>query len=65
MMPELQYHNKTDLSRFAGQWIAILHGDVVAHGTELKDVYEAAEKIARRERPLYTWVPVKDASLIL
>lgn len=41
-----------DLDDYAGKWVAVVRGGVVASGTNAKKVYEEAKKKHPKEEPL-------------
>ena len=65
MTDELQYYSKTDLSKYAGEWIAILDHEVIAHGKDLKKVYSEANEKAKGKEPFFMKVPKSEQTLIL
>jgi Family of unknown function (DUF5678) len=40
-----------NLAVYAGQWVAVLHRTILAHGNDLKAVYAEAIEKARRVHP--------------
>jgi len=44
-----------DEDKFAGEYIAVVRGKIVTHGSNPERVFEAAKKISRK--PLFTKVP--------
>ncbi|MHB1868753.1 MAG: DUF5678 domain-containing protein [Nitrososphaerales archaeon] len=65
MATELQYYSKHDLSRFAGEWIAILDNEVISNGKVLKDVYAEANSKAKGKKPFFIRVPEFRDEMIL
>ncbi len=57
MTTELQYYSKNDFSTYAGEWIAILDGEVISHGKNLKQVYAEANSKSKQEKPFFIRVP--------
>lgn len=48
------------LERFAGKWVAVLDGKVIAHGTDARKVYDEALKKSNGREPLLFRVPSED-----
>ena len=44
-----------DEDKFAGEYIAVVRGKIVTHGSNPQKVFETAKKISRK--PLFTKVP--------
>lgn len=67
MATELQYYSQHDFSNYAGEWIALLDHEVIAHGKILKEVYaEANEKAkGKKSAPFFLQVPRSPDALIL
>jgi hypothetical protein len=65
MTTELQYYHKTDLTKYAGEWIAILKDEVIAADKDLRIVYAKANSISKDQRPFFIRVPVMDETIIL
>ena len=38
------YFLKADLGRYIGEWIAIVDDEVVAHGNDVKKIYEESKR---------------------
>jgi len=55
------YYIKTDLEKYLGEWIVIIDDDVVAHGKDVKKVYNDAKAKYPRKRPLLAKVPEEKA----
>jgi hypothetical protein len=49
--------SEEDLSLFAGQWIAVLNEEIVAHNNSFKEVYKYVKENYPRERPLIGKLP--------
>ncbi|RLF49186.1 MAG: succinyl-CoA synthetase subunit alpha [Thermoplasmata archaeon] len=59
-----EFYIKADLSEYAGKWIAIVDGKVVASGDDPEHVYMSAEKSAKDKEISLAYVP-RDELLIL
>lgn len=48
-MVETEYNAYIDIdpTDYLGQWVAIFHGKVIAHGTDPKKVYKEASKVSK------------------
>ncbi len=57
------YFMRTNVDAFVGQWVAICNQQIVAHGNNVKKVFEEAKKICPRERPLLTRRPDKETMI--
>lgn len=49
--------SEEDISKYAGEWIAVINNKIVSHGESLKEVYESAKKEYPQERPLIGKLP--------
>ena len=56
---------KSDLSKYIGEWIAIVDDKIVAHGKDVKKIYEEAKKNYSKKRPLITKVPEKETMILI
>lgn len=65
MTQEFEFYSVTDMSEYAGKWVAILGNQVIASGDDLKTVYEEAKKKAGNKEPLFTRIPKEQETLIL
>ncbi len=65
MTHEFEFYSVTDMSRYAGKWVAILDKEVIASGDDLKQVYEEAMKKAGNKEPLFARIPKEQETLIL
>ncbi len=65
MTQEFEFYSVTDMSEYAGKWVAILGNKVIASGDDLKRVYEEAKKKAGNKEPLFTRIPKEQETLIL
>ncbi len=59
-----EFYINADLSEYAGKWIAIVDGKVVASGEDPEDVYMRAEERAQGREISLAYVP-RDELLIL
>ena len=59
-----EFYINANLSEYAGKWIAIVDGQVVASGEDPEKVYIEAEKIAKGREISLAYVPT-DELLIL
>ncbi len=59
-----EFYINADLSEYAGKWIAIVDGKVVASGDDPEYVYMSAEKVARGREISLAYVP-RDELLVL
>jgi hypothetical protein len=65
MATELKYYSQTDFSEYAGEWIALLDRQLLAHGKILKEVYAEATSKAKGKTPFFVMVPKSTDELIL
>ena len=65
MSEEFMYYSETDLSEYAGKWVAILGEKIIVSGDDFKKVYKEAKKIAGDKEPLFTRIPKEEETLIL
>lgn len=65
MSQEFMYYSETDLSSYAGKWVAILGEKVIASGDDFKEVYKKAKAVAKDKEPLFTRIPKEEETLIL
>ena len=63
-MDNFEYFVKTDLSKFVGNWVAILNNKIIASGKNFKEVAEKADKAFPNQKPLFTKVPKKTARIL-
>lgn len=54
---------KLDLSKHAGEWIAICEGKIIAKGKDIKKVHDKAKEKYPSKRPLITKVPEKETMI--
>ncbi len=45
------------MTKYAGQWIAIINGKVIANGKSFKEVHKKAQSKYPNEKPLYGRIP--------
>jgi hypothetical protein len=65
MSQEFDFYSLTDMSEYAGKWVAILGKKVIASGDDLKQVHKEAKKKAGNKEPLFTRIPKEQETLIL
>lgn len=46
-----------NLAAYSGEWVAVLDRKILAHGGDLRRVYEVASEKAKPMRPLFYSVP--------
>lgn len=56
----LQSKTKKSLNRYAGEWVAFVNGDIVAHDKELAKVMGKVEKRRLQNKASVFLVPRKD-----
>ncbi len=61
---EFEFYVKADLSKYSGQYVAIVDDKVVASGDNAKEVMETATKKYPNKTPLLAKIP-KEEALIL
>lgn len=49
--------SEKDFSEYAGEWVAVLDGKIIAHSKNFKEVYNLAKKNFPKERPLIGKLP--------
>lgn len=52
------------LSKYAGEWIAVVDNNVVSHNKSFKEVYEYVKNNYPRERPLIGKLPEASPSVL-
>lgn len=57
IMSNFELLSQSDLTKYAGNWIAVLDGRVVAHGRSFKEVYQKVKSEHPNERPLIGKLP--------
>ena len=60
MVTNEEFYLKLDVKPYAGKWIALAKGSLVASGASAKTVLSEAEKVAPRSQILLNWVPTHD-----
>ncbi len=50
---------KMNVDRYIGQWVAICHEQIIAHGEDFKKVYHETKQKCPKERPFITRIPEK------
>lgn len=58
-----QFFMKTSMNQYVGEWVAICSQKVVAHGKDVKKVFNDAKEKCPKERPLLTRVPDKETMI--
>lgn len=56
---------KADLSKYIGEWIAIVDDRIIAHGDDVKKIYNEAKAKYPKKRPLITKVPEKETMILI
>ena len=54
------FYAVADLSRYAGEWVAILNQKVVAHDKNLKELLEGFKKKSPEAMPFIAKIPAKE-----
>ena len=49
--------SEKEFSEYAGEWVAVVDGNVVAHNKIFKEVYEFIKEHYSREKPLMGRIP--------
>jgi hypothetical protein len=65
MSAEMQFYSRSDMRGYSGEWVALENSKVVAHGKNLKQIYEKAVKQSKNGKPFFAWVPKDEETLIL
>lgn len=60
---EYEFYMKADVSRYAGEWLAIVGNEIVAHGKTVKETLAEAEKNYPKEKILVAWAPSNETML--
>jgi hypothetical protein len=50
---------ETNLQEYEGEWVAICENKIVAHGKDIRRVFEDARKICPNSKPLLSKIPSK------
>ena len=64
MADEYSFYLSTDLSRYLGQWVAIVDKKVVSNGKNAKTVYDEAKKRFPAKVPFIACVPKATAMIV-
>ncbi len=54
------FYANADLSKYAGEWVAIINSKVVAHGKNLKDIMKKAKEKDSTITPFIAKIPLKE-----
>jgi hypothetical protein len=65
MSAEMQFYSKSDMRGYSGEWVALEDNRVLAHGKDLKQIYQEAVKESKNGKPFFAWVPKDEETLIL
>jgi len=63
MNQNYNFFMKENLNKYLGEWIAICKNQIIAHGKDVKKVFQEAKEKYPKERPLITKVPDKEAMI--
>lgn len=58
-----EFYADADLSRYAGEWVAIIENKVVAHGKNLSKILKEAKKENPRKTPFVAKIPIREILL--
>ncbi|HLC53649.1 MAG TPA: DUF5678 domain-containing protein [Candidatus Nanoarchaeia archaeon] len=58
-----QYYMEADMSRYIGEWVAIIDNKIIAHGKNVKTVAEQARLLSSGKKFLLARVPDKEAMI--
>ncbi len=58
-----QFFMKADISSYIGEWIAVCNQKIVAHGKDVKTVFNEAREKYPKQKPLITRVPEKETMI--
>lgn len=58
-----QFFMSTNIDRYIGEWIAICNEKIIAHGKDVKKVFNESKQKCPKERPLLTRVPDKETMI--
>ena len=59
-----EFYINTDLSEYAGKWIAIVEGKVVASGDRADEVYDKAKGMYPNKEVMLAKVPTADTLIL-
>jgi len=64
-MQEINYHYymETDIGMYSGEWIAICNNEIVAHGLNVKEVAEEANRKCGGKKFLLARVPSQETMI--
>lgn len=54
-----EFFIETNLEEYEGEWVAICDNKIVAHGKDVKKVFEDAQKKCPGNKPLLSKIPSK------
>jgi len=54
---------KVDVSKYTGEWIAIVDRKIVAHGKKFKETYLKVKKKYPEKKPLFAKIPSKETMI--
>lgn len=58
-----QFFMEADISNYIGEWIAILEDKIIAHGKNLREVTEKAQKVSKGRKFLLARVPSEETMI--
>lgn len=56
--------SEEDISKYAGEWIAIVDNKIVSHGKSFRDVFAEAKKNYPGKRPLFGKLPENSLTVL-
>ncbi len=59
VLKNYEFYAQADLSKYAGEWVAIINSQIVAHGKNLKEILTKAKQANPDLTPFITKVPAK------
>lgn len=59
MSSNYDWYTKADTEKYAGKWIAIVEGEVVASGDDAEKVYREAKKRYPKKKPSLAKIPAE------
>jgi len=62
---DYEWFVKTDLSEYAGKWVATLGQKVVAHGSDAEIVYKEAKAKYPTKKPSLAKIPTGDTLILV
>ncbi|MEK6824388.1 MAG: DUF5678 domain-containing protein [Nanoarchaeota archaeon] len=57
------YFMETDISKYAGEWIAVAENRILAHGRNLKEVVERAKTLSGGKKFIIARVPSEETMI--